>query len=166
MKRTMMQLAVTGLVLACATAAFSAASERTVFRTEPWTAIVQGGIHANATGSVVVQTTKGGGAQVTVQLQKAAPRYTYVVKSKGQVLGKFTTNAKGTGGLEIFVADANPDTGPLGRFINIWQTAGEFSSYWGAPPDGTYDDWNAWLANPDPNKDDFPGLGLLWGPRW
>ena len=165
MKKTMMQLAVAGLVLACATAVFSAPAERTVFRTEPWTAIVQGGIHANAAGYVVVQPTKGGGAQVTVQLQQAASRYTYVVKSKGQVLGKFTTNAKGTGGLQFFVADANPVTGPLGQYINIWQTAGEFSSYWGAPSDGTYDDWNSWLALPYP-KDDFPGLGLLWGPRW
>ncbi len=157
MKQSIALLAVMGTLLACSEAVFAAAV-KTAYMPEPWTSTVEGGIHASAFGFVTVSPVKGGGVNVTVQLQKAAPRYTYVVKSNGQVLGKFTTNAKGTGGLQVFVAD--PST--LGRWVNIWQTAGEpYGSYWGAPPDGTYEDWNGHVANG--TTDEFDGLGLLYG---
>jgi hypothetical protein len=138
MKKAMILLAVTGVVLPCVGAVFAGA-EKTVFLPEPWTSTVEGGIHANANGFVIVQTTKGGGATVSVQLRKAAPGYTYVVKSNGKVLGTFRTDAKGNGVLQLYVPD--PST-TLGRWINIWQTAGL--------PD--HSDWNLY--------------GLLYGPRW
>ena len=161
MKKAMMLLAVTGVVLTCSEAVFAGA-EKTVFLREPWTSTVEGGIHANATGLVTVQTTRRGGAQVTVQLQKAAKSYKYVVKSKGKVLGTFTTNAKGTGGLQLFVPD--PST-TLGQWINIWQTDGEpDGSYWGSIMGDNYEDWYGHVASG--TTDEFDGLGLLYGPRY
>jgi len=138
MKKAMILVAVTGVVLACSGAVFASA-EKTVFLREPWTSTVENGIHANANGFVIVQTTKGGGAEVSVQLRKGAPRYEYVVKSNGMVLGTFRTDAKGNGGLQLYVAE--PST-TLGRWINIWQTAGF--------PDGS--NWDLY--------------GLLYGQRW
>jgi len=126
MKKGMLLLGVMGVVLACSAPVFAWA-EKTVFRPEPWTATVEGGINASATGYVIVQTTKEGGAEVSVRLSKAAKLYTYVVKSNGKVLGTFTTDEKGSGGLQFYVAD--PST-TLGRWINIWQTAGLDSSSW------------------------------------
>jgi hypothetical protein len=137
MKKAMILLAMTGIVLANSGAVFAAA-ERTVFRPEAWTSTVEGGIHANAAGFVIVQTTKGGGAEVSVLLRKAAPNYEYVVKSLGKVLGTFTTDAKGTGGLQLYVPDPSAT---LGQWINIWQTGGLTST-----------DWNTY--------------GLLYGRRW
>ena len=156
MTKAVILLAVTGVVLACSGAVLAGA-EKIAFLQEPWTSTVEGGIHANAHGWVIVKTAKGGGADVTVQLQQAAPRYTYVVKSNGKVLGTFKTDAKGNGGLQLYV----PDPGAtLGRWINIWQTGGEpEGSYW-----GTYSDWNDHVANGTTGE--FGGLGLLYGPRW
>jgi hypothetical protein len=161
MKKTTIVLAAMAMVLICSQAGFAAGQqtvvEKTFFRAEPWTSTLEGGIHARAYGFVTVSSVKGGGAQVTVQLQKVAPRYTYVVKSLGEVLGKFTTDVKGTGGLQLFVADPS---NRLGRYINIWQTLGEPEhSYW-----GEYTDWNSRVAAG--TTADFEGLGLLWGPRW
>jgi len=141
MKKAMMLLAVTGVVLACSGAVFAAA-EKTTFLQEPWTSTVENGIHANAHGCVIVKTTKRGGAEVTVQLQQAAKSYMYVVKSKGKVLGTFTTDAKGNGGLQLYVTEPSIT---LGQYINIWQTYGLFV-------DGSVSNWNLY--------------GLLYGPRW
>lgn len=160
MRRTMLLLAMIGMYLAWSDTAF-AAIEKTYFRPEPWTAIVEGGIHANLTGYVTVQLAKNGSALVTVQIQRAASNYTYVVKSLGKVIGTFRTNAKGTGSMQVTVADPNAN---LGRWINLWQTAGlPDGSYWGAPVND-YSDWNGHVANG--TIDEFDGLGLYYGPRY
>lgn len=160
MKRSMRLLAVLGMVLAWSAPVFAAA-EKTIFRAEPWTPFVEDGIHATAYGYVTVSAVKGGAALVTVQLQKAAPNYIYVVKSLGKVLGTFKTNAKGSGTMAVTVADP---TAALGRWINIWQTDGwRDGSYWGAPI-GDYSDWNGHVANE--TIDEFNGLGLLYGQRY
>ncbi len=155
MKKFSIGLFVIGMFLACSTPVF-AATETTVFQPEPWAAIVQGGIHATAQGYVTVQNTV-----VTVQLWHAAPRYEYVVKSNGKVLGTFTTDKIGYGILKLKVS-APAKT--LGRWINIWQTAGlRDGSYWG---DDTHDysDWYGHVASQ--TETDFDGLGLFYGQRY
>jgi len=129
MKRTVILPALIGVVLTCSVAVY-AGVDKIWLRPMALLPTAEGGIHANATGFVTVQTVKGGGAQVSVQLRRAAPDYLYVVKSKGQVLGTFTTDAKGSGVLNLYVAD--PGT-TLGQYINVWQTAGltqtDFETY-------------------------------------
>ena len=131
MNKTMLRLAVTGLVLACATAVLAATQTRVfmVFDgyTDPITGAytpptdlsqVEQGIHANLYGTVTFKTSRGGGVDLTVQVRSAAKSYTYVVKSNHIELGRFTTDKKGAGGLQIPVAD--PST--LGSTINLWTT--------------------------------------------
>jgi len=135
MKKTMMQLAVTGLVLACATAVF-AASQTSVLLVMDTNGdgvpmdltLIENGIHANGHGYVTFNATRGGGCDVTVQLWDAAKSYTYLVFYKqGAVKPPFTTNKKGNGGITfhvnqvsefapsgwIVIFSANPDVPPL-----------------------------------------------------
>jgi hypothetical protein len=77
MKKTMMQLIVTGLVLACSTTAFAGWSITSRLQAGDCLHEVDGGIHAKAYGYVVIQTAKKGGYDVTFHLWKAAPNYSY-----------------------------------------------------------------------------------------
>ena len=129
MKKTMMQLIVAGLVLACATAVF-AASQTTVLqdcngtlRTE------ERGIHKNANGYVTIQTYLDGSADVTVQLGQAAKLYKYVVRSHGEVLGTFTTDRRGSGGGTFRVSNVSA----LSQWVAVWETNLRYL------PDGTWD---------------------------
>jgi len=128
MKKTMMRLAVTGLVLACATAVF-AATMTSVFvpfdylpfpdnETPLDLTTEEGGIHANAHGYVTFKTSRSGGVDVTVQLWDAAKSYTYSVQAYGAGGSRheFTTNKRGYGGLQFHVKDART----LGQWINIY----------------------------------------------
>jgi len=133
MKKTMIQLAVTGMVLACATAAFAAtklpSSTTQLVDCNNSLSWYEGGIHAKATGTVTIQTTRDGGADVTVQLRNGAKCYTYVVRSHGQVLGTFTTNVGGNGGGTFHVAKVTD----LSQWVAVWETVLHF--LWN--PDGT-----------------------------
>ena len=122
MKMTMMQWAVTSLVLACATVVFAAgklpSSTTQLVDCNNSLSWYEGGIHALAIGNVTIQTTRDGGADVTVQLRSGAKQYQYVVRSNGQVLGTFTTNARGSGGGTFHVAKV----GDLGQWVSVWET--------------------------------------------
>jgi len=120
MKKMMMQLIVTGLVLACATAVF-AASQTSVL----WAFQVEGvpnvdrpenAAHANGRGWVTFKSTRGGGTDVTVQLWDAAPKYTYIVRANGVEYGRFTTAKNGNGAFTFRVANVSV----LGDSVNIW----------------------------------------------
>jgi hypothetical protein len=140
MNKTMMRLAVTGLVLACATVVLAATQTRVfmVFDgyTDPITgtytpptdlSLVEEGIHANLYGSVTFKTSRGGGVDITVQVRSAAKSYEYVVKSNHIELGRFTPDKKGVGSLQIHVADPSA----LGNTINLW--TGDYDVFTGAP---------------------------------
>jgi len=101
MKKTMMQLAVTVMVLACAQAVFAQTSVLRVFDGIPPTNIktVENGIHKNGHGYVTFQANHAeGGVDVTVVLQQAAKSYTYSVQhGPGQGRNYLTTDKKGNG---------------------------------------------------------------------
>ena len=81
MKKTMMQLAITGLVLASATTVMA--------------------------GSITSQLQVG--YDVTYQLWNAAPRYSYCAVISGKGVGYLTTDKKGRGSLTVHVS-TNPTT--------------------------------------------------------
>jgi hypothetical protein len=119
MKKTMMQLAVMGMVLACSQAVFAQPSVLRVFDgyTRPDGTVIpptdikheEGGIHKNGWGQVFLEATptlegKDGGAWVTVMLRQGARSYTYLVFYKqGAVKPPFTTDKKGNGGIKFHV---------------------------------------------------------------
>ena len=125
------------VILACSTVAH-ASVEKVWFRPMQCLPTAEGGNHANLTGFLTIQTLKRGGAQLSIQLQKGAPRYEYVVKSLGVVLGTVTTNAKGNGSVTLYVADAGI---ALGQYVNARQS-------WGL------------------RETDFETYGLLFGRRY
>lgn len=142
MKKTMMQLAVTGLVLACATAVL-AATMTSVFvpfdhLPRPDNEIPldltteEGGIHAKAHGYVTFKTSRRGGVDVTVQLWDAARSYTYSVQAYGAGGSRheFTTNKRGYGGLQFHVQDART----LGQWINVYSAHTQYIPRNGVPP--------------------------------
>jgi hypothetical protein len=114
MKKTMIVLAVMGMVLACSQAVFAQTSKLWVFDglmgpdgnwIRPPTDIVnfQGGIHANGHGYVTFQATKKG-VVVTVVLQQAAQKYTYSVQHGPlQDRNYLTTDKKGNGSVQFTV---------------------------------------------------------------
>jgi len=118
MKKATILLAASALVLACSVAVYAGAQKIELIDDDGNLANAEEGIHANANGFVVVNTTPEGATDVTIQIQlrDAAPGYAYVVKSGGNVLGTFTTNTKGSGGLHINLADE----ADLGGAVNIW----------------------------------------------
>ena len=128
MKKTMMRLAVTGILLACATAVFAATQTKVFMVFDGYTApdgtytpptdlsAVERGIHANLYGYVTYKTSRGGGVDITVQVWSAAKSYEYVVKSNYLELGRFKTTKKGVGSLQFHVADPSA----LGANINLW----------------------------------------------
>jgi len=91
MKKTMMQLAVTGLVLACATAVFAASQTSVLWAFQIGSVknvdLSANAAHANGHGWVTFKSTQRGGIDVTVQLWDAAPRYTYLVMTVRLSLG-------------------------------------------------------------------------------
>jgi hypothetical protein len=105
MKKTMMQLAVTGMVLACSQAVFAQTYVLWVFDGIPPTNIktVENGIHKNGHGYVTFQANHDEGGvvvsvDVTVVLQQAAKSYTYSVQhGPGQFRSPLTTDKKGNG---------------------------------------------------------------------
>jgi hypothetical protein len=140
MKKTMMQLAVTGMVLACATAVFAATQTRVFMVFDGYTNPITGnitpptdlsqverGIHANLYGYVTFKTSRGGGVDITVQVRSAAKSYEYVVKSNRIEPWRFKTNNKGVGSLTIHVADPSA----LGSNINLW--TGDYDVFTGEP---------------------------------
>jgi hypothetical protein len=129
MKKLMMQLAVTGLVLAWATTVF-AGSITLRLQAGNCLAQVDNGAHANGYGYVVIKTAKGGGYDVTWQLWNAAPRYSYWAKKPGTLSNPpefqyLTTNAKGNGSLTVHV-DTDPST--WGPWIGLRETSGNLST--------------------------------------
>jgi hypothetical protein len=131
MKKTMMRLAVTGLVLACATAVLAATQTRPlyVFDGDPPTDLskVEGGIHANLYGNVAFKT--GRGASVTIQVWGAARLYEYKVYTflttdgvtgVHRLLGTIKTNKQGVGSLQISGDPSDPLQ--FGHTINLWTT--------------------------------------------
>jgi hypothetical protein len=140
MKKTMMQLAVTVMVLACATAVFAATQTR-VFKvfdgyTDPITGTytpptnlsqVERGIHATLYGSVTFTPSRRGGVDITVQVRSAAKSYEYVVNSNHIELGSLKTDKKGVGSLQFHVADPSA----LGGNINLF--TGDYDVFTGAP---------------------------------
>jgi hypothetical protein len=131
MKKTLIALAVVGMVLACAHAVF-AATQTCVLLDAGYLSTAQGGIHKHAYGYVEVTSVPGGGADVTVLVCHGAKSYTYVVKSDHVVRGTFTTDERGNGMLQFSFAPSadDPDLGP---WINIWETDG------GLSPTGVYE---------------------------
>jgi hypothetical protein len=139
MKKTMMQLAVTVMVLACATAVFAATQTRVFMVFDGYTAPdgtytpptdlsqVERGIHANLYGYVTFKTSRGGGVDITVQVRSAATSYAYVVNSNHIELGIFKTDKKGVGSLQFHVADPSA----LGGNINLF--TGDYDVFTGAP---------------------------------
>ena len=105
MKKTMMQLAITGLVLACSQAVFAQTYVLRVFDGIPPTNIktVENGIHKNGHGYVNFQANHDEGGvvvsvDVTVVLQQAAKSYTYSVQhGPKQERNYLTTDKKGNG---------------------------------------------------------------------
>ena len=123
MKKTMMQLAVMGLVLVCATTVF-AGSITIGLQAGDCLHEVDGGVHVKAYGYVVLKATKGG-YDVTFQLWNAAPSYSYYAQTRGQFFGYLTTNAKGRGSLTVHVT-TDPKT--WGNWIGLRETNGELST--------------------------------------
>jgi hypothetical protein len=123
MKKTMMQLAITGLVLACATPVM-AGSITSQLQAGDCLHEVDGGIHAKAYGYVVLNATRGG-YDVMYQLWNAAPRYSYYAITGGKHLGNLTTDKKGRGSLTVHV-NTNPTT--WGNWIGLRETDGELST--------------------------------------
>ena len=122
MKKTMMQLAVLGLVLACATIGF--AGPITIgLQAGNCLAQVDNGAHANGYGYVVIKAAKGG-YDVTFQLWNAAPKHSYYPTSGTQFFGYLTTNAKGNGSLTVHV-DTDPST--WGPWIGLREHSGLLS---------------------------------------
>ena len=129
MKKTMMQLAVTVMVLACATAVFAAnlTSGLWAFQINgvPNANLQQNIAHVNGHGWMTFKTARGGGWDVSVQLLSGAPRFTYIVRSNGIPRGIFTTDKKGNGVFTFHVKDASIPV--LGDSINIWAAFNHFS---------------------------------------
>ncbi len=117
MKKTMMRLAVTGMVLAWVANVF-AGSITSWLQAGDCLHEVDGGIHAKAYGYVVLNATRGG-YDVTYQLWNAAPLYSYYAITGGQHLGYLTTDKKGRGSLTVHVS-ANPTT--WGNWIGLRET--------------------------------------------
>ena len=123
MKRLMYFLAATSLLLACSVVVYAGAQKITLVDYDGELANAEEGIHANANGFVIVNKTPEGTTDVTIQIQlrDAAGEYDYVVKSAGNLIGTFTTNKKGIGGLHINLADEED----LGGAVNIWTSEGD-----------------------------------------
>jgi hypothetical protein len=146
MKKNMMQLAVTSLVLACTTAAFAA------IQTNPWYVFdgtpptnlqtVEKGIHKRAYGYVTfwtkeVTTPPSG---VTLRIAGAAKSYTYVVKSQGVTLGVLRTDRQGAGSLQLNLDPLDPNQ--LGHTINLWTTDQTVHLFYAHNPYWPYCDLN------------------------
>lgn len=121
MKKTVILLAVAGVVVVCSGAVL--VDQTIELKDNGGLATEENGIHAHAHGFVTVRTTRGQTVAVAVQLYDAAPTYTYVVKSAGKVLGTFTTDAKGNGGLQVCVQEKT-----LGAYVNVWETCGVYQT--------------------------------------
>jgi hypothetical protein len=123
MNKTMMQLAVTGLVLACATTVF-AGSFTSRLQAGDCVHQVDGGIHAKAYGYVVIKAV-GRGYDVTYQLWNAAPSYSYYAQTAGQFFGYLKTDAQGKGSLTVRVT-TDPKT--WGYWLGLRETKGQLST--------------------------------------
>jgi hypothetical protein len=123
MKKTMIQLAITGLALACVANVF-AGSITSRLQAGDCLHEVDGGIHARAYGNVVLNATRGG-YDVTYQLWNAAPLYSYYAVISGQFVGWLTTDKKGRGSLTVRVS-TNPTT--WGCWIGLRETDGQLST--------------------------------------
>ena len=122
MKKTMMQLAVTGMVLACATTVF-AGPITSGLQAGDCLHEVDGGVHAKAYGYVILKATKGG-YDVTFRLWQAAPSYPYYAQTRGQFFGYLMTDAKGRGSLTVHVT-TDPKT--WGPWIGLMEASGKLS---------------------------------------
>ena len=145
MKKTMMLLAATGMVLACAPTAVFA--DTVTIRLQGGNCLVQvdNGAHAKGYGYVVITAVKRGGYDLTYQLWNAAPSYSYWAQSGGQFFGYLTTNAKGRGSLTVRVT-THPST--WGYWIGLREHSGQLSQC--ANPDPPVDQWQGLWAAPNP----------------
>ncbi|MBN1506248.1 MAG: hypothetical protein JW955_05355 [Sedimentisphaerales bacterium] len=125
MKKATIVLTAIGLGLVCSLAVYAGAEKNPLVPTSDL-ATAEDGIHANANGFAVVNMTPDGaiGATIEIQLRDGAPKYTYVVKSGGNVIGTLTTNKVGNGGCHVNVADLEEEDEGLGNFVNIWTADG------------------------------------------
>jgi hypothetical protein len=123
MKKTMIQLAITGLVLAC-TATVRAGTITSQLQAGDCLHEVDRGIHKKAYGYVVL-TAISGSYDVTYQLWNAAPSYSYYAVISGQFVGWLTTDKKGRGNLTVRVS-TNPTT--WGYWIGLRETEGQLST--------------------------------------
>ena len=145
MKKTMMQLIVAGLVLACATTVFAGSSITSWLQAGNCLAQVDNGAHANGYGYVVIKAAKGG-YDVTFQLWNAAPSYSYFVHFDYTVgLEYLTTNAKGRGNLTVHVTTP-PRT--WAHWIGLFETDGQLSTC--TYPEPPKDQWQSLWAAPNP----------------
>ena len=136
MKKTMMQLAVTVMVLACSQAVFAASQTSVLLVMDtngngiPMDLTkIEGVIHANGHGYVTFKPTRGGGCDVTVQLWDAAKSYTYLVfYERGAVKPPFTTDKKGHGGITFHVNQVS-EFAPSG-WIVIFSAKTEVPPLW------------------------------------
>ena len=119
MKKVMILLAVTGVVLACSVAVYADTTGPLPLQPDQDLTLVERGIHANGHGYVTVTPDGEGGADVIVELWDAAPRYNYVVRSQSTFRGTFTTDKNGNGSLRFHLSTKPPS----GTYINVWQTA-------------------------------------------
>ena len=150
MKKTMMQLIVTGLVLACATTVFAGSSITSWLQAGNCLAQVDNGAHANGYGYVVIKAAKGG-YDVTFQLWNAAPSYSYYAQTHGQFFGYLKTDATGRGSLTVRVT-TDPKT--WGNWIGLRETNGNLSACTSPLPPGVP---QSLLAAPNPFNPPLPG---------
>jgi hypothetical protein len=125
MKRATIVLTAIGLGLVCSLAVYAGA-QKILLVPQAAMATAEDGIHANANGFVVVNMTPNGATDATIeiQLRDGAPKYAYVVKSGGNVIGTLTTNKVGNGGCHVNVADVEDEDEGLGAYVNIWTADG------------------------------------------
>jgi len=118
MKKAMVLVAVIGLILVCSVAVYAGA-EKIVLVPTTIAATFEDGIHANASGFMVINETPKGATDIVIQIQvkDAAPQYEYVVKSGGVVRGTFTTNKIGNGGGHVNLPPDAPALG--GTAVNV-----------------------------------------------
>jgi hypothetical protein len=129
MKKTMMQLAITGMVLACATTVF-AGPITSRLQAGDCLHEVDRGIHKKAYGYVVLTETSGG-YDVTYELWNAAPSYPYYASynitpgGPPGFLGWLITDKKGRGSL---TAHVTTDLGTWGPWIGLREKSGLLST--------------------------------------
>lgn len=108
------------LIVGISLVAYAGATKVEFFQTSAC-ATVDGGIHADAEGFVIINKTPKGAIEfvIQIQLRDAAPEWEYAVYSGANLLGTFTTNRRGSGGVHCNLPD---DKSGSGLYVNIWNS--------------------------------------------